>query len=952
MALRRACGVFSRLSSSSLETQGGLRSTISALRGHLGALGLWACVCLAVAWPAPARAQFTVGVKLDYAAGNNPYSCELGDLNADGIPDLVVSNQTANTVSVLLGSGGGGFGAKTTFATGNAPYGVAIGDLNADAKPDLVVVNANDFTVSVLLGNGAGGFGAKTDFATGAGPNTVSIGDVSGDGKPDLVVSCYSSSSVSVLLGNGSGGFAPRTDFATGTNCVSVAIGYFNGDGKPDLVAANFNASSVSVLMGDGAGGFGTKTDYAVGTNPRWVSAGDVNSDGVPDLAVANQGSATVSVLLNNGGGGFGAKTDFATGNDPRWNGIGDMDGDGRPDLVVANFLSHNVSVLQGNGAGEFAAKLDFASGNNPEWGAIGDVNGDGKLDVVTANYGSNTASVLLAAPMVGQRINLPVASAGGIAMADLNGDGLADIGATNNATNTVSVCLTTATGFGAWTGYSTGNGPNAVAFGDANGDANLDMVVTNGSDATMSSYVNQGDGTFGPRSDAGTPTTPLNMVFGTFVEGGSAPLVMSPSRVTLMMSNGDGTYQSDGGAGAFNYLTGSMPRTIAVGDVTGDGHTDFVTGNATNVSVLPYVLLIPHPARTDFTPPGTGPYGVALGDLNGDGKPDLAVTTHSRTVLVYLNTGTGFGTTPTTYALPANTQVGTAIPLPIRMRDLTGDGRLDLAVASRADSSGFSVGQLSEFLGDGVGGFGPRIDRHGSLFGMGDVALGDVNGDGRPDLAFPGVSILLTPSPTRTVLAAAPNPVTQGSSITLTATVQPTRIVPTAPSVGTVSFFDGTTLLGSAPVSWSASGSSPTLYTGTATLARAMNRPGVRSLSAIYSGDGRRAGSIAPLVAEVVQPLPVSVPGGSPVAFGLAQLPNPARGGRVSVRFTLSSGTPAVLGLFDLNGRRLAAHDVGKLGAGAHTLELSERPITPGIYFVCLKQGPNVSTARVAVLN
>jgi hypothetical protein len=55
--------------------------------------------------------------------------------------------------------------------------------------------------VSVLLGSGAGGFGAKTDFATGTEPFSVAIGDVSGDGRPDLVTANYGANSVSVLLG-------------------------------------------------------------------------------------------------------------------------------------------------------------------------------------------------------------------------------------------------------------------------------------------------------------------------------------------------------------------------------------------------------------------------------------------------------------------------------------------------------------------------------------------------------------------------------------------------------------------------------------------------------------------------------------------------------------------------------------------------------------------------------
>ena len=73
-------------------------------------------------------------------------------------------------MSVLLGNGTGGFGAKNDFDTGSHPSSVAIGDLNADGAPDLATANSEASDVSVLLGNGTGGFDANTDFATGTGP--------------------------------------------------------------------------------------------------------------------------------------------------------------------------------------------------------------------------------------------------------------------------------------------------------------------------------------------------------------------------------------------------------------------------------------------------------------------------------------------------------------------------------------------------------------------------------------------------------------------------------------------------------------------------------------------------------------------------------------------------------------------------------------------------------------
>src|SRR5437870_7494716 len=82
---------------------------------------------------------------LSFDTGSNPTSVAIGDVNADGKPDLATANNFANTVSVLLGNGDGSFGVKTDFGTGGNPSSVAIGDLNGDGKPDLAVGNAGPY---------------------------------------------------------------------------------------------------------------------------------------------------------------------------------------------------------------------------------------------------------------------------------------------------------------------------------------------------------------------------------------------------------------------------------------------------------------------------------------------------------------------------------------------------------------------------------------------------------------------------------------------------------------------------------------------------------------------------------------------------------------------------------------------------------------------------------------
>ena len=94
-------------------------------------------------------------------------------------------------------------------------------------------------------------------------------------------------------------------------------------------------------------------------------------------------------------------------------------------------------------------------------------------------------------------------------------------------------------------------------------------------------------------------------------------------------------------------------------------------------------------------------------------------------------------------------------------------------------------------------------------------------------------------------------------------------------------------------------------------------------------------------------------VPDGGPAAFALEGVqPNPTRGGRLSVAFSLPSAAPARLEMLDVSGRRVAVREVGVLGAGRHEVEVGVgRPLAPGLYLVRLTQGANTRVVRVAAL-
>ena len=288
------------------------------------------------------------------------------------------------------------------------------------------------------------------------------------------------------------------------------------------------------------------------------MAIGDLNGDGKPDLAVANEGSNTVSVLLNTTAPGSTTPT-FATQADLRRRVESPLRGDRRPERRRQARpgrrqprFEHRVGAAEHDGAGfdppSFAAQATFAVGSNPISVAIGDLNGDGKPDLAVANRYSGTVSVLLNTALTGialprspPRAPSPSASIPwSVAIGDLNGDGKPDLAVANYGSGIVSVLLnTTAPGsttatFAAKRPSPSASGPRSVAIGDLNGDGKPDLAVANEASGTVSVLLNT--------------TTP-----------GSTTASFAAQQT---------------------FAVGSAPKSVAIGDLNGDGKPDLAVAN------------------------------------------------------------------------------------------------------------------------------------------------------------------------------------------------------------------------------------------------------------------------------------------------------------------------------------------------------------------------------------
>jgi hypothetical protein len=358
----------------------------------------------------------------------------------------------------------------------------------------------------------------------------------------------------------------------------------------------------------------------------------------------------------------------------------GDLNGDGKPDMVVVNSGAGNISILLGTGGGSFTAPVNIAVGTLPADVAIGDVNGDGRPDLVVTNQGSDTVSILLnvGGGAFGAPLNLPLPAGSapeGVAIADIDGNGTKDIIVSNAGSNSIVVFL--GTGFGTFTSAipsTTGSAPSGVAVADFNGDGKLDLATSN-NDGTASILLGLGNGSFLPvtninLSPSATSTcSDPDAIAVADLNGDSKTdiaIACTGGTVSILLSNGNGTFATPVSYSTINGTAGSGPEAIAIADFDGVNGPDVVIADTSNAAVI---LLnngngtfgTATASSTVCATAGNGAFGVTSADFNADGKPDLAVSNSiDGSVSILLNAGsvtagTGCSTTINPPPTPAN---------------------------------------------------------------------------------------------------------------------------------------------------------------------------------------------------------------------------------------------------------------------------------------------------------
>lgn len=674
------------------------------------------------------QSSFTIRESLTPLGSSLSSSFSIADFNGDQKADVAFINNSGNTLTLLRNNSVTDtllFSTITsTLATGNGPVFISAGDVNSDGKNDILVSNGSANTISVIRNITSipsnMSFATKVDLTTGSSPRGNCLQDMDGDGRPDIIVVNQSANTVSLLRNTGitSISFAAKIDFATGTSPQRVIAVDLDGDAKADLVTANSTGGNISVFRNISTGttlNLDTRTDISSGTNTTSLAAGDLDMDGKVDIITCNAASNTLSIFRNTsviGVVSFAPKMDIVTDNVPNTCLISDYNGDGWPDIIVENLNAKTISVYRNTGVVgtiSLAAKEDYSLNENPNRTIAADLNGDGKQDIVfsTTSAAFNVLRNKMPNPPVITSFSPSVIETGdSVVIQGKNFSGAISVSLGGTAVmftiisdNRIVVIGTTESG---------GDVVVTTPYGSTTlGGLVVKPLVKISSFSPLSGPI----GTVISINGSGFGTTPAsNIVY--FGAVRANVLTANTSVLTVSVPTG----------------ASNRPFSITTGGLTAFSSKAFLvtfTGAGAEFTANSFEPKIDSVLTNQY------PEGISISDFNMDGKADVVTADHLGGIHVYRNSSNGdisFG--------QRQTFNSGKIPLWVSTTDLDRDGMQDVIVSNYGDVFGATLYKNNSTingtiaLGNAIG-----IDS----FGIGTiyVSLADFDNDCKPDMAF-----------------------------------------------------------------------------------------------------------------------------------------------------------------------------------------------------------------------
>ncbi|HMJ70780.1 MAG TPA: FG-GAP-like repeat-containing protein [Cyclobacteriaceae bacterium] len=624
------------------------------------------------------------------------------------------------------------------------PAGLATGDLNGDGKLDVASANYEFGTTysSVWLNTTASPgsaitFNTRQDINTSPyTPSGIAIHDLNGDGKPDILLinNGDANSDLTVLTNTTvtSNVFTyTATQFAVsgGGGAIKIAVDDFDGDGKPDVAIANPKVDRVHVLRNTTTGAtitFATKIDLIPSNTVFDVTTTDFNADGKAEIITVGVSTPrTLSVFRNVSSGvgnlAFASRTDFT--HDTFYSEsvfVHDIDGDGKPDLIGSNYVRKNTSsgsTISCEAAVSYEPTVTPGTIGNDR-ALANDLDGDGVAEIIgfrTYFVGADSWLAIVVQKYIPQPR---------ITSIDPTSARLGEIVTiTGNYLSNVS-------------GVKFGSGLEIKSF-TLNSSTSITTIV---SDATSGNVT--ATGTAGSHNIAGFTLIPGPTVTSFTPESGPMGTIVTITGTNLGSTPADNRVY-------FGVVRATVTEASAtiIKAIVPAGYSEVPVsvgvGIQTSSALRPFRVTF-HGGTGAFSeksmssPVKVGesvkPYSPAVGDFNSDNKPDI-VALGIGGIHVFFNT-----TANGVVSMSPSTLLTASEVKHVAVVDVDGDGKQDIVAMS-----GFLFNVFRNTSIPGNNSFAPGKQFLLSGSGVGVFAIGDIDGDGRPDIVSNNPSATFT---------------------------------------------------------------------------------------------------------------------------------------------------------------------------------------------------------------